>query len=76
MNSILQEVVWQEVDSSNITAVAYHEDSGQILVRFKDGGEYAYEGCDLPLYERFKNAPSVGKFFYANIKPKSFERLN
>jgi hypothetical protein len=76
MNSILSEVIWQEVDSSNITAIAYHEESKQILVRFKDGGEYSYEDCDLPLYERFKGAPSVGKFFYANIKPKSFERLN
>lgn len=76
MNSILEEVVWQEVDSSNIRAIAYHEESKQILVRFKDGGEYAYEDCDLLLYERFKGAPSVGKFFYANIKPKAFERLN
>lgn len=77
MNSILNEVLWDDVDSSNIKQIAFHEDSQQILVEFKkDGGIFAYEGCSKSLYEQFKNAPSAGKFFHANIKPKSFERLN
>jgi len=76
MDNILAEIVWDTVDSSNITEIAYHEDSKRIAVKFKDGGIYAYDDCDEPLYERFKNAPSVGKFFYANIKPRAFERLN
>lgn len=75
MNSILQEVVWQEVDSSNIRAIAYHEDSGQILVRFKDGATWSYPDCDEQLYGQFKEAPSVGKFFHSNIKPKGGESV-
>jgi hypothetical protein len=76
LDSILTEVVWDEVDSSNIKKIAYHEDSKRILVEFKDDGIYAYDDCDNPLYERFKNAPSVGKFFHANIKNHTSERLN
>ena len=76
MDSILTEVVWDEVESSNITRIAYHEDSKRIVVEFKGVGIYAYDDCDKPLYERFKNSPSVGKFFYVNIKSRHFERLN
>ena len=74
--SIANEVMWDAVDSSNIRQIAYHEDSNRILVEFKDGGQYAYDDCDLQLYRRFQSAPSVGKFFHGNIKPKASERLN
>lgn len=72
----LSEVTWQEVNSSNIKRIAFDEESTSILVEFKDGGQYAYDDCNQKLFDDFKNAQSVGKFFHQNIKPKAWERLN
>lgn len=62
------ELEWEDVESSNIEAIAYDEELAQICVRFKDGSAWAYDDCNRQLYESFRIAPSVGKFFHANIK--------
>lgn len=64
----LEEVVWDDVDSSNIVRVAFDKEESVILVEFKDGAIWGYDDCDSALYEKFKNAESVGKFFHRNIK--------
>jgi len=72
----LEEVIWDEVDSSNIERIAHDEESKVVLVEFKSGAIWGYDDCDSQLYNQFKNAPSVGKFFFANIKNShSAERL-
>jgi len=76
MNSILQEVLWQDVDSSNIAQIAFHQDEGKILVKFHSGVIWAYADCDSQLFDQFESADSVGKFFLANIKTKAGEKLN
>lgn len=73
----MSELTWEEVDSSNITRIAFDEEEERIIIEFKDGGQYAYDECPRELFERFRLAPSIGKFFYANIKNShTFERLN
>lgn len=76
LQAIASSANWEEVDSSNINRIAFDEETASILVEFKDGQQFAYDDCSPRLYEQFKNAESVGKFFYKNIKPKAYERLN
>ena len=64
----LDELEWEEVESSNISAIAFDDESQRICVRFKDDAVWAYDDCPKELFERFRLAPSVGKFFHANIK--------
>lgn len=71
-----ENIQWQQVDSSNIAAVAYDADEKRIFVQFKDGAEWAYDNCSQGLYDTFTKAPSIGKFFHSNIKTHSAERLN
>lgn len=73
----MNELTWEEVESSNITRIAFDEADEKIIVEFKDGGQYAYDDCSRQLFEQFRLAPSAGKFFYAFIKVgRDFERLN
>ena len=76
LSALASSANWEDVDSSNIARIAFDEETASILVQFKDGGQYAYDDCTSRLYEQFKNADSVGKFFHRNIKPKTSERLN
>ena len=55
-----------EVESSNIGAVKY--EGNTLYVRFKTGAVYSYDGVSEELYKQLLNAPSIGKFFAANIK--------
>lgn len=64
----LDELEWEDVESSNISAIAFDAGSERILVRFKDEAVWAYDDCSKELFERFRVAPSIGKFFHANIK--------
>ena len=76
MSELLKNAVWEDVDSSNIREVAFDEASETILVKFKGARTvWAYSGCSRQLYEQFRLAPSVGKFFNANIKSKPAEQL-
>lgn len=67
---------WDEVDSSNIKRIGHDEENKIVYVEFKDGGQYAYDDVDTTLFNRFLTAPSAGKFFHANIKNHTFERVN
>lgn len=56
------------VDSSCIVAIGY-QPPGTITVTFKRGGAitYDYPG-DYALFQQFKEAPSKGAFFNANLR--------
>lgn len=71
----MDNIEWESVESSNISAIAYDEAGERILVRFKDDAAWAYDDCSKELFERFRLAPSVGKFFHANIKGHTSERV-
>jgi len=57
-----------QVKSSLIKAIGYDEDTEKLTVEFKNGGKYAYSGVSEQIWNNFRNSPSVGKFFMANIK--------
>jgi hypothetical protein len=61
------------VVSSTIKAIGYDEESESIKSRltviFAGGARYVYPGVPRELWERFKDAESVGRFFAREIKP-------
>lgn len=64
----------QPVESSQIAAVGYDGATNVLVVEFrsKEPTEpntlYAYQNVSRELYADLKTAPSVGKFFHAEIK--------
>ena len=62
------------VVSSNIEAVGYNDINEELIVQFIGGAQYLYKGVKKATYDSFAIAPSVGKFFHANIKSK-FENV-
>lgn len=59
-----------QVSSSDIAALDHDRKSGMLRAQFHDGSAYAYQGVPEGLYQRCVTAPSVGKFFHAEIRPK------
>jgi hypothetical protein len=58
---------WASVDSSNVDALKYDPQGGNLHVRFKNGSEYIYGGVDPELVEALYHASSVGSFLRENI---------
>ena len=58
----------QHVDSSNIEAVGYDEDSSLLVIEFKSGAVYEYEAVPKEVYEELMDAESVGKTFNRLVK--------
>lgn len=54
------------VSSSNLDAIGYHR--GDLYIRFKNGGVYAYQNVPFPVYAELEKAESVGKAFHALIR--------
>lgn len=64
----VDELNWEEVSSSNISQIAYDEAEETIYVEFTGGAVWSYGECPKQLYERFRVAPSIGRFFQSEIK--------
>lgn len=59
-----------KVESSNIDSIGYDKNNQTLLIAYKNGRNYHYNGVELKTYEDFKNADSKGKFFWENINKK------
>lgn len=58
------------VGSSNISQIDFDPFLGTMTIGFVNGTVYEYYGVTCELYEQCCAAPSVGKFFLSNIRPK------
>lgn len=56
------------VESSNIEAVGYEEESATLQVEFKNGGMYQYFDVPERVFEELRDADSVGKYLAFSIK--------
>ena len=56
--------------SSNIDGYLYLSQKSVLLIAFKSGGTYAYEGVPNVVEMDFVKASSKGKFFQTDIKDK------
>jgi len=64
------------VESSNIKEIGYDQASKILMVKFHNGGLYAYDAVPAEMFDELKSAPSKGKFFIANVKGKySFRKV-
>ncbi len=55
-------------NSSNVDSVSFDPDTESLLVRFKHGGTYRYEGVSAKKYQELMAAPSIGKHVHTHIK--------
>ena len=58
----------QPVSSSNVDAVGFSAETGELRVRFKHGGTYSYSGVTPEKYQALMAAPSIGKHVHTHIK--------
>ncbi len=68
MKSTGKKIVYQEVESSNVSGVYYNAESKQLYVKFKNGREYRYEDVsDEEFKDLIKSGKSFGKTLHSMI---------
>ena len=60
----------ERVKSSQILAIGFDEDNQYLYVQFNSGSIYVYYGVVKYVYDGFKKAKSIGKYFGAYIRNK------
>ena len=61
--------------SSNLKGIDYLDEGGLLFVHFLKGQVWEYSGVPRSVYLAFRDAPSAGKFYAAEIKGKYTGRL-
>lgn len=56
------------LSSSMIRRVAFDEEKGTLLVSFRSGLRYVYEGVPRAIYDALGKAASAGRFFNEHIR--------
>jgi hypothetical protein len=56
------------VDSSNIEAVGYDDDTQELHVQFFSSGYYIYNDVPRQIFDDLINAPSKGSFLNREVK--------
>lgn len=56
------------VDSSNIEAIGYDDESLELHVQFISGGYYIYNNVPRQIFDELMYAPSKGSFLNREIK--------
>jgi hypothetical protein len=66
-----QLITMDSVESSQIAAIGYDEATQTLAIQFKGGTRATYHYANVPSEEfaAFRDAESVGSYFYRNIKP-------
>jgi hypothetical protein len=57
------------VKSGAISHVGYDPATETLTVRFTNGGTYSYPGVPEHVHASLMAAESIGKHFYANVRP-------
>jgi len=58
----------QPVESSQIKAMGYDAESKTLAIEFLGGGLYHYANVEPDTFAEMMLAPSLGSYFYKNIK--------
>ena len=58
------------VESSNLAAVGYDEQLLELHVQFKNGAVWVYRAVPADVYQNMTTAPSKGRYFAQQIKPR------
>ena len=65
-----QHIPMCDCKSSQVKGYGYDAASRTLAVQFNGGGTYHYSGVSPDLYEKMKEAESVGSYLHNNIKGK------
>jgi hypothetical protein len=58
------------VNSQMLRSVGYDKAAKELEVEFNNGGTYRFSGVPEEVHASMLTAPSVGKYFFANVKGK------
>lgn len=58
------------IDSSNIVSAGYNPVMQILEIEFKGGVVWQYAGFPENMWYEFLSAPSQGKYFFAQIRPR------
>ena len=64
---VLGGIAFVPVESSNISGVAYNDETRTLYVTFKNGSRYFYQGVPPTVHEALINAPSKGRYLNTEI---------
>lgn len=53
---------WQPITSTNVSAAAYSEEMGGVVVEFRDGSRYLYQGAGEADLAGLLTSPSPGSY--------------
>ena len=56
------------VDSSNVEAIGYDDETQDLHVQFLSGGYYIYHRVPRDVFDRLMSAPSKGSFLNREVK--------
>ena len=56
------------IHSSMIQRIVFDEEAGTLLVSFRSGLRYIYEGVPRAIYDALGKAASAGRFFNEHVK--------
>jgi KTSC domain len=56
------------VDSSNVEAIGYDDDTQELHVQFVSSGYYVYNSVPRPVFDDLMNSPSKGSFINREVK--------
>lgn len=66
----------KKADSTSIGKFAYSEKAQTLFIEFANGGAYKYDALPVKIFCSFRDAPSMGKYFRANILNKfAYQRI-
>ena len=70
------QIVLNAVDSSQVKAIGYDEETKTLAVQFKYGAGAIYHYADVSkeTFDAFVSAESIGSFFGKNIKQLAFKK--
>jgi hypothetical protein len=56
------------VRSSAIQSVEFDDETGELVVTFRNGSSYTYPNVTIGTYEEFVNSSSPGSYWHSNLK--------
>jgi len=59
-----------DLNSTHLKSADYDDDSETLLIEFRSGGKYEYEGVPRDVYDGLIDSPTPGDYFRKRIKPE------
>ena len=68
--AITDDSIMKPVESKTIRKIGHVDHLSTLIIEFKSGGTYVYDGVPLDLHDKLMQADSHGAFFAKHIKNK------